>query len=1259
MDVAHLTPPELIETSVPFPRLKSKPSTAGDTETLIEYDHDDRILIKVCSELHDVSVPVQYFDVNPNVTLKLLHGTDGHPVAFSLGTNGVLNCLVYLSGISEGWQLSTLTLKTPEGSAVPKFVSLDVCETAKDEACICVATKDSVHYSTLNLKRFGFDTASELPLFELSSLQWTRAPTLDFSQGGSEIVDVSCGALSQGFQILVGTEATQTAASYVLYTAKDEPTWKYVPRVETAIEVKDNLPASFNPDWNGIFTLYKAVDGSSACSATVLDPETGERSLNYRLITKGIGDASYMFAMLTPFNATDLFVAGTEGIAHFDSRRMDQLPTIMHPGKSFKQVVAAEFRQTRAHTRISVFALDEKLHLYFIEGIRRYSGNKIEWNASPYPIRANCLSISSQYNLKSGMDEILYVEQGGNRINHLMRDASGSWSQDMIRYKTPGTAPGTTTYVAASTVITLQNVDGSSTAPGGYPIWLSTSSTTYATINGVTTILGPEIDEYFTDGRGQLEIVVRAADSLRMPQYQMELGGEDIASNVYHIDPLQRAWTILKGFKTGADIRSAKSTTGELVFDQSDSKQEQYDAAAAVIKSAVESPSSVSFSWSSSDGGKTTLVTPHDNHDESLLQRVGNAVSRVFSDVLEAIERGMVTAYTAGTCVVNGVLNFFIKIGNTVWSAVLGAAERATSFVASFVKDYLGIDVEKTWKLFKYTFSHDAIVKTQQQIIVPAINDLFDKAPATLNMVATGLDEKLNQAESILDQIFDVKPQPAVKKEKGPVRKALESLLDNPVVRYILNFNPIRIITDWLLDSFNFEVSIPDFGQFAANIGDLLISMADDASTSLFELLGSLQQEAIEFILNPCPESFVSMPKHMLGRVLTEVVRLLQRVMGDVMKTATLLMEHAKELFAQEWKVPYLTDLWEAFSGQPFSLINYASYVLAALFNLVSMLVEGRLPFEESSQGSGHRILQEDPTVTEQPTAEEQEAREVQAKIKNLDLARDILRFLSSTFELFMIRGEQYKAVSRVTPAVRPQPPAQIQLPAIYPAAPRIIRQEVPAGEEDAPNLGPDIVIRDISNRPTARIRDPEGQVRDLTRQARGAARTVPDLPFSKPHGAIAIFDLISVACSAASVGVECQSLRLRTETSAGADAVTIISVSCSGTSLFLKASQMVPGLRRPYLGQAVTAIECAGNIVANTGEMVQLVKDLETSEHKGVDAQRIAIDGLSSVGSLASLISIPFIRAQRYEPAFMLRYVDAGVTIAGSVWGLVLWRFS
>lgn len=184
------------------------------------------------------------------------------------------------------------------------FVSLDIAETPEGEACVCIATKDSVNYATFTLHSSSFALSTDTtgnPLFRPSNLVWQKTAPLQIDEAGSSIIDVSCGVTSDGFQILAGTKSENTAATYVFYTKGTSPTWKYVPRAEAAVEVVDNLPAALNPNWSGIFTLYKAVDGRATCSATVLSQETGARLFNYRLLTNSIGDATYMFSMLTPW----------------------------------------------------------------------------------------------------------------------------------------------------------------------------------------------------------------------------------------------------------------------------------------------------------------------------------------------------------------------------------------------------------------------------------------------------------------------------------------------------------------------------------------------------------------------------------------------------------------------------------------------------------------------------------------------------------------------------------------------------------------------------------------------------------------------------------------------------------------------------------------------------------------------------------------------------------------------------------------------
>jgi hypothetical protein len=407
-------------------------------------------------------------------------------------------------------------------------------------------------------------------------------------------------------------------------------------------------------------------------------------------------------------SSTDLFVAGEKGIGFFDARRVDQLPQILLPTRSFRQVVAAQQSQDAKSNRLSVFALDDKGELFFIEGTRVYEGNVTTFTFSPHPIRSGCSSISVQYNAQTNTDELIYVEENGRHLYHLQRDSTTFWSQYAISYRPPPGSAQSTQFVAAVSLITLTDKDGNP-VPEGFGVQLSSESSTFVTVNDRASLLDPRTTDVGADLHGRLRIVAKADDSFVMPFYTLTLTDARGKSEEIKVDPMRRVNHVLKAFKTADDLKNAKSSSGEPLFPKGQGPV--FDDVTNILRQFNDSTSSApaSFSWAvdQASGVKAQPVDP------GILSAIANAGSKVFCDVFEAIRAGLVEVYAAGVCIVNKVVTLFIKIGDVIWSTLGSILDQGRSLVLTFMKKCLSIDIEHMWRLLKFAFDRSSIIKTQ------------------------------------------------------------------------------------------------------------------------------------------------------------------------------------------------------------------------------------------------------------------------------------------------------------------------------------------------------------------------------------------------------------------------------------------------------------------------------------------------------------------------------------------------------------------
>lgn len=76
-------------------------------------------------------------------------------------------------------------------------------------------------------------------------------------------------------------------------------------------------------------------------------------------------------------------------------------------------------------SKIAIFAVTDQGELYFIEGVRDGNG-KVGLRTSGLPIRKDVHLLSSPYNSKRELCELIYITRHDNEIRHLFRDDQSS-----------------------------------------------------------------------------------------------------------------------------------------------------------------------------------------------------------------------------------------------------------------------------------------------------------------------------------------------------------------------------------------------------------------------------------------------------------------------------------------------------------------------------------------------------------------------------------------------------------------------------------------------------------------------------------------------------------------------------------------------------------------------------------------------------------------------------------------------------------------
>jgi hypothetical protein len=235
----------------------------------------------------------------------------------------------------------------------------------------------------------------------------------------------------------------------------------------------------------------------------------------------------------------------------------------------------------------------------------------------------------------------------------------------------------------------------------------------------------------------------------------------------------------------------------------------------------------------------------------------------------------------------------------------------------------------------------------------------YTQVDRVANNVNSSIKEARSKTESVFGRRFD-KPAPP----EGPLAWIAKLLLNNPILDFLLNFNPATFIITRIAEYINVEVTVPDFIQIAATVQSAIIAQIDRMMGRIMQVAQQLGQDAISFITNPSLEQLASLPKNLLGALAELMLDFISDLVSTVFGTVKELLGQSWALLTQEWHIPFVTELWAKFAEQPLTVVNYCTYLLAGIMNLCSTLSSGRLPFEDAQlrplKATIGRILQEE-----------------------------------------------------------------------------------------------------------------------------------------------------------------------------------------------------------------------------------------------------------------------------------------------------------
>jgi hypothetical protein len=656
----------------------------------------------------------------------------------------------------------------------------------------------------------------------------------------------------------------------------------------------------------------------------------------------------------------DIVVAGN-GIAFHQFQNLnhpclDKHGQVIMPEITFRQVFCKETMLANPRRYIlSLLAVSEDNELYVIDGERDANNFGLpSFQYSGLPIRRDVAQIACHFNKELKSMEYIYTTTRDNQIYHLTRDSETStWITTDLQIAGPTSTTKERQYV---TTITLSDSEGNP-VPEGYPVSL-TSEPIFVKINDLSYRLNRNRQTHvMTNSSGQIELVTTAPQRFGVSDIDVTLIKFAEKPYVFSVNMGERVMNVLSSIRSKEDLRNMTSATGQPLLEHvSDDKLEVSASLLCNFDALKKSTTSVSIleiesnttsreeeqtlaAW---DGTVASAGPPAKSAEYSWVANAFNVALEYVGDAIEFLRTAVKSTVKFVVKTAGSVLKFVLKYGSKILSFVVRNTASLVRSVVGILDNLLGTDLVEMFGL-KFSKHIPQIQNVRLRYALSAVpaNIVYQRMKEAVTNSLTILDRYVTVNHSSLNELFEDgedilfdKNEEAADletphRESTAVRQ-IRSIINSPIVRLLLKFNPISWIlegvTEGLSETFS-DYSIPDFGDLARALRMSVGQLANICLEAFMNIVDAIAT---------CAADATSGPKEIMPIMIRAAKRSFRKAFHatrditlQVFESITRMIKAIPNLLTQAWKVPGLTDLWEDWIGQEFSLLNFTSYVFA------------------------------------------------------------------------------------------------------------------------------------------------------------------------------------------------------------------------------------------------------------------------------------------------------------------------------------------
>jgi hypothetical protein len=633
---------------------------------------------------------------------------------------------------------------------------------------------------------------------------------------------------------------------------------------------------------------------------------------------------------------------------------------------SYKQVIAAEAldpENSETQCKFTIFAVSDADELHFIHGTRQFKGNKTVFNNSGFPIRTGVQLIAARVGEQTRTDDLVYLDKAGTSLKYLMRDPiTTCWRESSLSFDAPSRAR---TFPAFVTTISLK--DGLlDPAPSGIPVTIA-SAPIHVTVNNRAHALSREPTTVVTDAFGQITIVTPADDTLAAPVFEVTVSNKG-KSATQKVFAGQRVMERLCNIKSGSQLANARAVDGGQVFSDIERQElsQGFDASDDFFQNLPSMISTIDDDTKPLLGDIAPLkemtiggmATP--SNAMEWLSEKWRDVSPYLGDALEWLRDKVKSTLKFAFKVVGKAIKFVFQAVGKVFSVVVDTLDALFPALTSFLRNVVQVGREKLLKLLGYRFDL-ARIKQTQDVLIATFHAANAKTTAFMKVNKQAIRAGFDLArDTIDDYIKDERPTP----EAQPGTKSwLSWLLDNPIFKFLMRFNPFSILieaaTEAIAEEFGDTIKFPDLSAIAKIFTQAIPSGVEKQLVNAMRLMESVQSHLGS--IRKDPKSSLAQLRGIIADSFWTLFDAIQEFILTVWEIATLVFEQLFELFGGTWKIPGVTSVFERFTGQEFSFLSVTSFMGATLLNIF-VGDENTLPFDKLGRPDEaiNRIADED-----------------------------------------------------------------------------------------------------------------------------------------------------------------------------------------------------------------------------------------------------------------------------------------------------------